>query len=157
MAEQQLTNPQGFHRTVTDFRTFKDVQGEDISYGKTTRFFRANEAITKGQVVTFVAATATVPLSVEPAAAGSSFKGVADASAAAGAMVPVVVEGVAEVIALTANAVAFNDAMIVSGTAGTATPVAEDATTVVGTVLGYALNTKASATAGNVFVYVRNV
>ena len=155
MAETQITNPLGYHRTVSDFTTGVDAQGEEIAYGSIVRHYRANVAIAQGEVVTFTVATATVPLSLVLATAGSSIKMVALEAAAAGEQCAVVVEGHARVLC-TATAVTFGDSLIVSATAGSAAAAAEDATTVVGTVLGIAVGAK-GGTAGFTLCYVHNL
>lgn len=154
MAEQQITNPLGYLTKVSDFTTGLDAEGQEIPYGTTVRHYRANVAIAKGEVVTFTVATTTVPLSLVLATAGSSIKFVALEAAAVGEQCAVAVAGHAAVLCTT-TAVVFGDALIVSATAGSAAAVAEDATTVVGTVLGFAAGAK-GAGVGTVLVYVHN-
>lgn len=99
MPEAIITTPKGpTYQTVTTWTTYKDDDGREIEYGKTCRPYRANETITKGQFVAFVAATATVPLSVEvldvsDAIANFVCCGVAQEAGVAGDIISVCIEG----------------------------------------------------------------
>lgn len=152
MAEQQLTNPFGAHKTVTDFRTFKDASGEDVALpASVVEVFRANAAIAKGEVVMWVVPTATVPLSVTPmtaAAADNLFAGVATAAVAAGGQAAIVRRGGC-FVDVAAETTAFGTTLEAPGTTtGKAEVAAAEptATTVVGTVIGLALAAKDATT-----------
>lgn len=98
MPESIIDNTRGAHRTVTDFRSNADADGEYLVLPWEVRTYRANEAITKKQAVAFVAPTATVPLSVEvldvsDAAAALVFAGVALETVAAGDDITIAVSG----------------------------------------------------------------
>jgi hypothetical protein len=96
MPEQQITNPQDAFKTTADLRVGYTDSEELHALGGTYRTFRANEAITKGEALMWVAATATVPLSVglmTAAAADTLFVGCAMEAAAAGDDVLVCLEG----------------------------------------------------------------
>lgn len=103
--------------------------------------FRAGSAITKGQVVAFLAAgqTAGTPISVEPMATTAtprSVVGIATNSVAAGGICFVCVEGLCDVYITTA-ATAGSAVTLPSTTAGEATFTATvDATTIAGSVIG---------------------
>lgn len=152
MATISLVNPIGANQQVTSFITQKTTDGELIRSGSEIySHYRANAAVAKGEAVQFVAATATVPLSVTPmATAGDArlFVGVATKAAAAGAVVELCERGICEVLA-NAQTVAFGDLIVKPGTnAGEPTfgSTDPDAATVVGTVLGVCLAAKNATT-----------
>lgn len=99
MPQSVITNTRQIYRDVDDFTTMQDAGGADLSFPQETETWRANAAISKGEILMFVAATTTVPLSVTPmtAAIGTSdpwlYAGFAADDASAGGDVNVVVGG----------------------------------------------------------------
>lgn len=146
--EQTITNPTGALSAVSDYRTGVADNGGEIPYGKTTRRFRANATITRGQCLKWVAPTQTVPLSVTPTVGSEvgGFAGVAATSGSAGDVVTVVVEGYA--FAKVGTAATSGGAATLTGstTGGAATDVTPAAATVAGTIVGTWL---AAGTTGN--------
>lgn len=147
MADQQITNPTGAHKTVTDFRLFKSADGEDVSLPSAqAEPFRANAAILRGEVLMWVVPTASVPLSVTPmtaAAADNLFAGIALEAAAAGEQVFVCTKGGC-FVDVGAETPAFGNPIT---SPATTTGKAEigatfDATLVVGSFIGTALGAK---------------
>jgi hypothetical protein len=143
---QFLTNPAGLYKQTTDFRTGKTATGESHAYGNIVLPFRANAAVTKGQALTFVAPTQTVPMSVKPrvnADLSPLFAGIATETKAAGEVVQVCVWGFCEVAVGAADPVA-GDYGVLSATTGIVGTVAQataiDAAVVSGTVLGFFLS-----------------
>lgn len=62
-----LANPNGAHRTVTDFREGVDDAGNEIVYGlQVVESWQAGSAIVKGQALMLVAPTETAPPTVIP-------------------------------------------------------------------------------------------
>lgn len=98
--ESAITNPFGALSSVSDFRTGKTDDGQELQQGQMGWPYRANAAINKGDMLMWVAPTQTVPLSVSPMTAAITasdawmFAGVALESAAIGQMCPVVQQGV---------------------------------------------------------------
>jgi len=118
-AIQALTNPRGLHKSVSDFRDGKTASGELLSYGGVYEQFRANAAISKGQALSFVVPTSTVPLSVKPEATADElwyFAGYAMTDAAAGAQVTVCQHGTCEVLVYDTTVVTIGDRVIKDGT-----------------------------------------
>lgn len=149
MADQALTNPFGAHKTVTDYRTGRDAAGEELAYGSIRNIYRADAAIAKGEVVMWVAPTASVPLSVTPmtaAAADTLFAGVAQNTAAAGGRVTVVENGHC-LVDVAAETAAFGSLLTAPATTTGKAEIGAtfDATLVVGSVIGVALAAKDSA------------
>lgn len=151
MAEQQITNPLAAHQDVTSFITGRTSQGELLSWGQEVREFRADAAIAKGEVVAWVAPTATVPLSVTPmtvAAADILFAGVAQEAAAVGAPCTIVTEGFA-LVDVGAETAAFGSLLTCPGTTTGKAEIGAviDATTIVYSIMaiGVALGVKDSA------------
>lgn len=124
------TNPSFALRTISDFTTWEDADGNFLGSDiyQDVAVFRANAAISYGDCVSFVAPTTTVPLSVTPSTTTASeqyrFVGVALEAASAGQMVQVCIRGVCEVNVGTADPV-FGDIMspVANTTAGVATVV----------------------------------
>lgn len=153
MAEALLTEPLGpTHNVVSDFTTYKDSEGHPIQYPARYELFRANEAITKYAAVALVAATTTVPLSVElldvsDAFAGVVFVGIAQEAKAAGGIVRVCVWGVTLAKTDTADPV-FGD-MVIKG-------AADGQVTTAGTVGGTWDGSDVAGTAFGVFLDVED-
>jgi hypothetical protein len=100
-----LANPNGAHRTVTDFREGVDADGNEIIFGnQTVESWQAAGTILKGQALMLVAPTATAPPTVTPmtaaVTAGDSwrFVGAALESAKAGEQVRVCTAGICLVL-----------------------------------------------------------
>lgn len=151
MAEQGLVNPAGAFTTVTTFVSGVDANGIEVPYGRTERVYRANAAITVGQVLAFVAPTATVPVSVTPFVIAADFRlfaGVALEAAAAGAFVRVCTEGHCLVFANAQTVAALDAVFTPAANTGEASFSATDptATTIVGNVLGVAFGVKNATT-----------
>lgn len=149
MADQALTNPFGAHKTVTDYRTGRTADGEELAYGNIRNIYRADAAIAKGEVVMWVAPTATVPLSVTPmtaAAANNLFAGIAQNAAAAGARVTVVENGHC-LVDVAAETAAFGSVVTAPATTTGKAEIGAtfDATLVVGSYIGTALGAKDSS------------
>lgn len=151
MSHQSITNPLGAGKQVSDFRTFKDSAGETVGAPlSVTDQARANATIAAGEVLMFVAATATVPQSVTPmtaAGADNLFAGVAVKAATAGNVVTFVVRGFA-FVDVAAETTAFGTTLEAPATTtGKAEVAAAEptATTIVGTVIGVALAAKNSS------------
>lgn len=108
------TNPNLAYTSTTDPSTWNDGNGGFLGphYGQTIESYVASVAVEAGDIVSFVAPTATVPLSVKPSTttATESWRGVGVArnAAAAGDIVDVIVKGVAVVSVGTADP-AFGD------------------------------------------------
>lgn len=142
-----IQNPSGAHQTISTFVSGVADDGTEIEYGSTVRSYRANAAVVRGDALSWVVPTATVPLSVKPMATTDdprSFAGVAQEGKAAGGYVRVVTEGHA-LLRAAAGSPAANDVVTVPAvTAGLAVWSATDpdATTIAGTQIGYALGIK---------------
>lgn len=139
-----IKNSLGAHRTVSDFQTGRDVDGEVIFQPAIIEEYRANAAVAVGDVLHYVAATATVPLSVAPMATASSvliFAGIALNAAAVGEIVQVVTYGHAIVRTGDVTTGLGQYLLKPATTAGVAVTsnTAIDATTVAGTVIGIVL------------------
>jgi len=142
--ETQITNPSGALQPVTDYTTYKDANGVPVQYHTVVSTFRANEAISAGQVVIFVAATATVPLSVGvlPASASAAQKvllaGVALSNASTGQAVRVATSGIAVVKTegTVTAAVAAGTYAIVKASSNTAGNIDSQSSAVAGGTLG---------------------
>lgn len=118
-----LSNPNGAHVVVSDYRTGRDADGIPIVVNnQTIESWRADAAILAGQALMFVAPTATVPISVSPMTAAISgtdpwtFAGVALEGAAAGDMVRVGTAGVFEILFDTSDTAAFASIINLPGT-----------------------------------------
>jgi len=110
-----------------DYSTGKDVDGVPIQYGLSVEGRRANEAITRGQLVQLLAATATTPLSVEVADAAAmayNVYGVAVESAAADSICRVATD-IGWVLCTTTVAAGAD---LAAGTAGVVTETGADET-----------------------------
>lgn len=96
-----LANPNGAHRTISDFTEGIDDDGNEVIYGnQEVESWQAGAAITKGQALMLVAPTTTAPPTVVPMTAavtgGDSwrFVGAALESAASGDQVRVCKRGI---------------------------------------------------------------
>lgn len=111
----QITNPDGAYQTVTDFRTGQASDGSAIQYGQTECYvIRANATIARGEALSIVAPTATVPVSVTPMAAATAvhlYLGAAQHDAVAGEPVLVVRRGFAVVRTEAADAPAAGEVL----------------------------------------------
>lgn len=147
-----ISNPKGAFQSVTSFLTYKTDSGEEISYSRQEDTFRANDTILATQAVGFVAATATVPLSVElldvsDATAAASFAGVAADGGVAGDIIRVVRRGPA-IVSIDDGTPAFLNFAIKHATVDGAliASAAPDASTVAGTLLGVFLSAEIGTT-----------
>lgn len=126
--ESAITNPRGALSTVSDYRTGKTDDGQDLQQGQLGWPYRANAAIAKGDMLMWVAPTETVPLSVTPMTAAITasdawlFAGVALTAASTDQDVFVVQQGVAIINHVVADTPAAND---VFGLPQTTTGLAE--------------------------------
>lgn len=108
-----ITNPNASLRELpaAGYVNGQDNTGADLQIGIGVSYsLRANAAITRGQALMFVAATATVPLSVTPYTAAADeqiFAGCAAANADAGDNVLVIREGFCTVKFDTGSTAAF--------------------------------------------------
>ena len=146
------TNPLGANSgiSVTDQSTFRDADGNWLldRYGTEMIELRANAAITQYDLVSLVAATSTVPLSVKQAAVadniGLKFGIALDAATAAGQVIRVAIGGFAPVRLEAAQTPALGSYLIPGATTAGRVEVsaAPGATTVVDTLLGIALGAK---------------
>lgn len=96
-----LTNPRGAHKEVTTFIGGRYADGTPFDLPQETESWRANAAITRGQAVSWVAPTATAPISVTPMTTTTAdflFAGAALESAAAGDQVLICKEGFCEIL-----------------------------------------------------------
>jgi len=100
-----LANPNGAHRTVSDFREGVDDAGNEIIYGnQSVESWQAAGTILKGQALMLVAPTETAPATVTPMTAavtgGDSwrFVGAALEAATAGQQVRVCTQGICLVL-----------------------------------------------------------
>lgn len=156
MVGQILANPLGAlagRPSSGDFTAWLDKDGLPLDYPHSSYWFRANAAVTVGQLVSFVDPTSTNPLSVTPSGTTDTtiVVGVAKNTAAAGEMVEVVTSGFCLALFESAVTPAADNAVINGGTtAGSvAVDTALDATNVVGTVLGVVLAAKLTSFAGS--------
>lgn len=144
-----LNNPLGANRTVTTFVSGKDADGIDLYAPTETEAYRANATITKGQALSFVVPTATVPVSVTPMAAATDdrmYVGVALDGAAAGDTVLVATRGLCLVKVVDDTPAAGDHLGLPDTTTGSfeTTATDPDATAIVGKQAGVVLGTKDS-------------
>jgi len=157
MPSYAIQNPFGAHRQVTTFASGVDTFGEPFHAPAVVQEYRANAAITLGQVVEFVYGTSTVPLSVQPMATASSqmrFAGVALNAAAAGEVVQVCTHGHC-LVNVGATATAIDSYLLKPATTagvGTVASTAADATTVAGTILGVFVGSNDGTTFSPAFI-----
>jgi hypothetical protein len=136
-----ISNPFGAHVPVTTFASGVDADGQPFYQPSAIQEYRANAAVARGDVVQWVAATASVPLSVAAMATASSaliFAGVALNSAATGETVQVAQHG--HVLVRTGDiTTALGEYLLKPSTTagvGVTSNTAIDATTVAGSILG---------------------
>jgi hypothetical protein len=139
-----ISNPFGAHRTVTTFVADQDAGGECLHQPIGVTEFRAAAAVTRGQVLEFVAPTASVPISVQPMATASDqllYAGVALDAADVGQTVQVARHGVALVRTgdITTQLGEYLLKPATTAGVGTVASTAIAAATVQGTVLGVVL------------------
>ena len=162
MPEAMLTNPAAALAVPSDYTTYKDKDGNLIQYGQTVKPFRANDTIAKWAPVALVAATATVPMSVEnldisDAFAGLMFIGVAQEAGVAGDIISVCTEGVTLVKCDTGDPV-FGDVVIKGASDGTVTTAGTaggtwDASDVAGTAFGVFLDVEDASDFAPMYVH----
>jgi hypothetical protein len=102
-----LRNPNGAHRTVSNFASGQDDDGVDLALSdQTVTSYKAGSAVVKGQALMLVAPTATAGITVVPATAAVMaptadtwrFAGVALNAGAAGDQIQVGVQGVFRIL-----------------------------------------------------------
>ena len=118
-----LANPNGAHRTVSDYTTGRDDDGFPLVYGnQEVESWQAGATILVGQALMFVAPTATAPMTVIPMTAAVTtsdpwrFAGAALEGASSGDMVKVLVKGFGEVLFDTSNTAAAYSVLSAPGT-----------------------------------------
>lgn len=156
-----ISNPAGAFAKTTTFVSGVDDEFQQHEYGCFYLTFRANAAISRGHGLSWVAPTATVPVSVTPfAVAGTDtdFAGVAlDRATAAGQYVRVCVLGFCLVYAAALTFAAGEILVNPTTTAGELVNAADpthDATLVSGTVLGRVFGVK-NATTNLALAFIR--
>lgn len=112
--DQSIKNPNHAYVTVSDYRTMKDVQGQELAApGKSVEYMEANSAIAAGLAVAVAApSSATVPLRCIKATASTGARNIGiakKASSAAGDLIEVVTGGLA--FATLGGTVAANGAL----------------------------------------------
>lgn len=140
-----ISNAYGAFRKVTSFLNGKDDGGEPFFQPTAITQYRASAAVSAGDVLEFVIATASVPLSVQKMVTTTSqlkFAGVALNNAAAGENVLVAQHGYV-MVNFGATTTSFNYLLKPATTNGVGTEgsAAPDATTVAGTILGIIVGT----------------
>jgi hypothetical protein len=147
----QLTASNGGFGKTSTYVSGVDDEGSMHEYGTEYMTIRANAAIVKGNVLSWVAPTATVPVSVTnmPTASGQlDFAGIAMESATAGKYVRVAVGGFA-LVDVASQTVASGEYLLKPTTTagkGISASTAIDATTVAGTILGRFFGVKNAVT-----------
>lgn len=149
----ELGNPSGAFQKTTTYVSGVDDEFQMHEYGTFYLTLRANAAVVKGAGVSWVAPTATVPVSVTPMPTASTdldFAGVAmDAASAAGQYIRVCILGFCLVNAAALTFAAGEYLANPSATAGelvnTAAPTF-DAALVTGTILGRVFGVKNATT-----------
>lgn len=148
MPEPTLINPAGAFRSVSDFTTWVDGNGNDIEYWRQIASLRCDVAIAKGDALMYVVPTTTVPLSVAPLAVtdtlavGQKFLGVAIEAAAVGEQCLFATEGFALVNVGSATAAAGSTANRAGSAAGALNVLTAAATDIIGTGYGVYLGAK---------------
>lgn len=150
MPGAQITAPKGGYSKISDFTTYLDADGHRIPYAGNIEFFRCNAAVSKFDVVGFVIATTSVPLSVTPivvatATAPLTMTGVAQKAGAVGDIIPVMTTGVTLAHVDTSDPV-FGDVVIKGASNGTCATG--------GTIGGTWDGTKVAGTAWGIFLDV---
>lgn len=141
MAEAQITNPMGAHYGLNAGGAF---------YYQNIVPWRANGSIAPYDTVSFVAATASNPVSVKKTAAADAallFCGVAQESAIAGDQILVCMSGFTLVNIGTTSPAAGNAALVAGASDGVVgVDTATDATDIVGAYVGVFLGPEVGAT-----------
>lgn len=158
MPDQRVINPLNAYKTVSDNRTMKADDGEAVDVGSTVVPYRAAGAISAGDVVCLLAPPdAVTPMSVTPKVTARllpSVIGVAmEAATAAGQVIDVCTFGLAFVNVGAGTPAANNTATVQTNSAQAGVSAAEnDATTIVGSILGVYLGAKDANNRAPVFV-----
>jgi len=118
-----LANPNGAHRTISDFRSGRDDDGNQLVIGnQEIESWQAAGTILQGAALMFVAPTATTPMTVTnmTAAIATSdpwrFAGVAMEGAVAGEQVRVCSRGFCEVLFDASDTAAAYSVLVLPGT-----------------------------------------
>lgn len=162
MPEATVASPGGAYAGSADFTAYTDRTGNLIQYGQDIKVFRANEAITQWAAVALVAATATVPTSVElidvsDAYSSTAFIGIAQEAGAAGDFISICVGGITLAKCDTTDPI-FGSAVVegaADGQVGALLIGSLDATTVEGTVFGVFLDVENSSDLAPIYLYGR--
>jgi hypothetical protein len=154
-----LGGPNGGFVPVTTFVSGVDRDGTQIEYGTYFMLLRANGVIAKGDVVSWVDPTATVPASVQAmptASAALDFAGVAmEGATGAGKFIKVAIQGFCLVNVVAQTPAAGNYLVKPSVTAGKGivASAALAATDIVGTIFGRFFGVKdANTTLASCFI-----
>lgn len=151
---EMISNPAGAFSNVLTFVSGVNEFNGEIEYGKNFRSYRVGTAVVRGQALSFVAPTATVPITVAPMGTAINarlFAGIALESAAIGQFVRTANQGHC-LLFVNAQTVAAGDTVSVPAVnAGEASCAAADpdATTIVGRTLGVIFGIKASTAGAN--------
>lgn len=118
-----LANPNGAHRTVSDYTSGRDDDGYEIIYGnQEVESWQAAATILKGQALMFVAPTTTTPMTVTPMTAAVTasdpwrFAGAALEDASAGDQCRVLARGFGEILFDTSDTAAAYSVLVAPGT-----------------------------------------
>lgn len=155
-----LANPNGAHRTVSDFTTGQDDDGNDLVFSdQLITSYQAGSAIVLGQALMLVAPTTTAGPTVVPMTAAVTgadswrFVGVAMEAAAAGDQVRVCERGIVRVLHDAAYDPAAYDLLSAPGTTtgefDGATAVADN-----GVYVGYYLSGTDAGTTDTALAYI---
>ena len=161
MPEAVITTPKGPYAGVTDYTTYLDNDGKLIQYGQVCVPFRLNDTVAKYESVAYVAATATVPLSVELLDVSDALKavnlyaGVAQEAGVAGDIVNVCLRGVTLAKTGTTDPIA-GSAVVIGGADGQVDALligAQDATIVSNTIKGAFLDVENASDYAPIVLY----
>ena len=155
-----LTNPNGAHRTVSDFREGVDDAGNEIVYGnQEVESWQAGGTILKGQALMLVAPTETAPPTVVPMTAAVTgadswrFVGAALEAATSGEQVRVCKKGICLVLHDASDDPAAYDLVSAPGTTtgdfDVATALADD-----GVYVGYFLGGTLTGVTDTALAYI---
>lgn len=142
-----LANPLGANQSITTFVSGLDVDGMEVTYWQEVCSMRADTAISRGQVLIYVAPTVTTPPSVTPMLAGSPgrlFAGVALTGSIVGAPVKFVTRGF--VRALMSTTPAANDVLTQPTATGqfASAATAFDAANIIGSTFGMVMGARST-------------
>jgi len=152
MQTAEVTAANGGFQPTTTFVSGVDSEGAPHEYGNLYATYRCNAAVARGDMVSWVNPTASLPVSVTPMPTASSsfdFAGVAMEAKAAGQYVRVCITGFCLVDMVSQTAAAGEVITKPATTAGKAVRAAAptlDATTVVTTILGRVFGIKNATT-----------